>query len=365
MPLLLLNITRNSSGAGNRLAASDRLDSTVHTRVVTRARNDESSRKRDPGSSQLTLAISLLLVLFSISILNGQQLTPDQQAEMVLSSARRAYNEKNYGFAATRFREFLAKFGNHKDAPSARYGLALALFETQPPDGQGALEQLQPLAGNKGFADHPFVLYYLASAHRGLGIKELEQAKPADATQKRALAQKHFEEAAQQFAAATQAFTSRVKEFKPDAKELPKDFEWSARARCDQAEMLLRTSKPKEAQALTAPFVGVRNASDDSRLIKSRYRNLGLYYHGYASFLLKDYLAAGRSLNMLAPFSDPAFGTHARFLLARVHHESEELNEAARHYEGVLTDYEASKKQARSEERRVGKECRSRWSPYH
>src|SRR5713226_1352813 len=304
MPLLSLNITRNSSVAGNRLAASDRLDSTVHTRVMTRARNDESSRKRDPGSSQLTVAMSLLLVLFSISISYGQQLTPDQQAEMVLSSARRAYSEKNYGFAVTRFREFLAKFGNHKDAPSARYGLAIALFEIQPPDVQGALEQLQPLAGNKDFADYPFVLYYLASAHRGLGIKELEQAKPADATQKRALAQKHFEEAAQQFAAAAQAFAGRVKEFKPDAKELPKDFEWSARARCDQAEMLLRTSKPKEAQALTAPFVGAGNASDDSRLIKSRYRNLGLYYHGYASFLLKDYLAAGRSLNMLAPFSD-------------------------------------------------------------
>ena len=27
--------------------------------------------------------------------------------------------------------------------------------------------------------------------------------------------------------------------------------------------------------------------------------------------------------------------------------------------------YVASKKFARSEERRVGKECRSRWSPYH
>ena len=26
---------------------------------------------------------------------------------------------------------------------------------------------------------------------------------------------------------------------------------------------------------------------------------------------------------------------------------------------------EAKKMQARSEERRVGKECRSRWSPYH
>ena len=28
-------------------------------------------------------------------------------------------------------------------------------------------------------------------------------------------------------------------------------------------------------------------------------------------------------------------------------------------------EYDKSKKHSRSEERRVGKECRSRWSPYH
>ena len=32
---------------------------------------------------------------------------------------------------------------------------------------------------------------------------------------------------------------------------------------------------------------------------------------------------------------------------------------------GVLKFYLESIKQLRSEERRVGKECRSRWSPYH
>ena len=31
----------------------------------------------------------------------------------------------------------------------------------------------------------------------------------------------------------------------------------------------------------------------------------------------------------------------------------------------VVSDSEASKEAPRSEERRVGKECRSRWSPYH
>ena len=32
---------------------------------------------------------------------------------------------------------------------------------------------------------------------------------------------------------------------------------------------------------------------------------------------------------------------------------------------GSLFNYFNSKKDLRSEERRVGKECRSRWSPYH
>ena len=32
---------------------------------------------------------------------------------------------------------------------------------------------------------------------------------------------------------------------------------------------------------------------------------------------------------------------------------------------GFVVDIRANKIQIRSEERRVGKECRSRWSPYH
>ena len=35
------------------------------------------------------------------------------------------------------------------------------------------------------------------------------------------------------------------------------------------------------------------------------------------------------------------------------------------HENGVKLDYKEPKLYDRSEERRVGKECRSRWSPYH
>src|SRR5262249_46390427 len=152
------------------------------------------------------------------------------------------------------------------------------------------LDSLQPLAGVKEFPDHPFVLYYLGTAQRGLGVRELAQAeaRPQEAPQRRGAANGRFEEAAKQYAAAVAAFTARVKEEVPaDAKELPVDLEWAARARCDHAEMQLRTQKLKEAQATAAPFV------KDDVLRKSRYRPLGLYYHGTASFLLKDYQTAG------------------------------------------------------------------------
>jgi TolA-binding protein len=285
----------------------------------------------------------LAAALVTLALLAGSssaQVAPDQAADMLLASARRAYNEKNYPFAAQRFKEFLDKFGNHKDAPSARYGLALALLDGPERDYQRALDALQPLAGAKDFPDHPFVLYCLGLAQRGLGVRELAQAdaKPQEAPQRRAAANGRFEEAAKQFAASVAAFTDRAPaEVPADAKELPVDLEWAARARCDQAEMQLRTVKMKEAQATAAPFV------KDDVLKKSRYRTLGLYYHGTASFFLKDYQAAGRSLNVNAVLADPVFGTHARYLVGRIHHEAGEGAEAAVAYETVLADYAKEK----------------------
>src|ERR1700732_1321432 len=69
---------------------------------------------------------------------------------------------------------------------------------------------------------------------------------------------------------------------------LSAEVETAARTKCDQADVLLRAHKAKEAQAITAGFV------KDPALLKSRHRGLGLYYHGFASFLLKDYPAAAR-----------------------------------------------------------------------
>ena len=92
---------------------------------------------------------------------------------MVLDSARRASNEKNYPLAVQRYREYLQKFAGNKEANQARYGLALALIEGPTREYGPALEQLNPLAGIKELPELPYVLYYQGLCNRGLGNRAL------------------------------------------------------------------------------------------------------------------------------------------------------------------------------------------------
>jgi TolA-binding protein len=268
------------------------------------------------------------------------QPTPDQAAALVLTSARKAYNDKQYTIAATRFREFLAKYGGHKDAPAARFGLALSLLDGTPRDYAGAAGEFQNLAGNTSFAEHPFVVYYLGVARRGLGLTELSLAKPNDRAQRRANANQRFDEAARHFDTAVKAFTARVKMTDAAAKALPADLEWAARARCDLAEMQLRLGRAKEARVTAEPFLR------DNLLSKSRYRGLGQYHHGYACFLLKDYSGAAASLNQLTPSAGSANYLHARYLLGRIHHMRQESAKASEYYAAVLADFKKRKQAA-------------------
>ena len=50
-------------------------------------------------------------------------------------------------------------------------------------------------------------------------------------------------------------------------------------------------------------------------------------------------------------------------IIARAHNLTETLNDVTAHAE--MQAITAAANVLRSEERRVGKECRSRWSPYH
>jgi TolA-binding protein len=279
-------------------------------------------------------ALVLALSLSWISLTPAQQVTPDQQAAMLLNSARKGYNEKNYPFAVARFREFLQKYGNHKDASSARYGLGLAILESPERDYQAAFNELAPLAGNKALPEHPYVLYYQGYCQRGLGTKLIQQAiaTPPQAQQLRQQANQKFDEASKSFQAAEAAFGERLK-----AKENPEEREWAARSRCDLAEMQLRTLKVKEARDTAVPF------DTDAAYKKSTHRPLGLYYYGFASYLMKDRSAAGRTLSQLAPYEDPIFGTHAQYLLGRTFHAGDERPEAANAYQGVIDTYTKQK----------------------
>ncbi len=274
----------------------------------------------------LSCAVVLLLASPTFA-----QPTPDQQAQMLLDAARKGFNDGNPQFAAEKFREFLQKFGNHKDAHSARLGLALAILDLPDRNYQQAIDTLNPAAGDANFADRPLALYYLASSYRGLGMKEIVEgiAKPNEMPQRQQNATGRFNEALKYFGQAREGFE----------KKNPPDAEWAARSRCDTAEMELRLNKVKEARATAEPF------EKDAGLAKSQYRPLGLYYHGVACFVLNDVPAAGKSLSLLTPFDQP-FGPHARYLMGRVHMTQGEHPEAAAAFEGVLAGYAKQKADA-------------------
>lgn len=271
------------------------------------------------------------------------QVPTDQAARMTLESAQRAFNEKNYPFAVARYREFLAKFGGHRDAPQARYGLGLALLESNERDFAKAADEFNTVVGDKNFAERPRALYYLGLSRRGQGTQALQQAlaKPAEANGLRDQARQRFEDAARQFALAAEAFTERTKTDKDD-KTLS---DWLLRSRCDQAEMLLRLKKPKEARAALALLDG-----DDAKTWQANvFGPQAMYLAGFADFLQGNDTAAGKLLSREVVLNDDLFGTHATYLLARVHHRNTAANErddARIRYQAVLSGYEAAKKKA-------------------
>lgn len=299
--------------------------------------------RRSPAAR--ALLASVLVALFAAvgaEPVLGQPnpLKPEELAAQVINAANKAFAEKQFPVAIDRYREYLKSFANQKDVTLARYGLSLCLIEGPQKDYKGAVELLTPVVGVQEFSDRPLALYYLAIAHRALGQESLAQAvaKPNEAPQHRAAALQLFAPAAQRFGEAADGFAARAKTAPPPpAGELAPDLEWATRSRCDQAEMLLRLDKTKEAADLLATML------IPDTIPKSKYRPVAFYFHGHAGFLLKDYAAAGRSLSQLAPFADLVVGVHAQYLLARVHHLSEEREEAAALYDAVIKGYDKQK----------------------
>lgn len=264
------------------------------------------------------------------------QLTPEQQADLILSSARKAYAEKNFPVAATRFREFADRFPGHKDNNSARYWQALSQLALPLKDrNEGEiLGTLQRLAADAKFEERPAAAFQYALFLRNLALREIGniQGSPQEIQQREAAAKQRFDQAAAAYAAAIPLLQAAAKE--PGEKELSEDWEWVARARCDLAEALLRQGKLKETLAAAEPFLA------DANLSRSRYKDFGRYTYAHAAFLSGDMPAAQKTLTMLAPFASPEFGPHARYLLARTYHLADERGDALANYDSVLADHQ-------------------------
>lgn len=291
------------------------------------------------------LSLTVSLISLPRAAMAQAALKPEEIAALLLNTANKAFDDKQYPVAIDRYREFLKTFANTKEATAARYGLGLALLEGPTPDFKGAIEALTPVIGVADFSERPTAIYYLGLAHRAAGHDELAQgiAKPAEVAQRKANAVQQFTPAVTHFANAAAAFVARSKALgamKPA--EAAADLEWANRATADQAEMLLQLDKPKEAFDLLTP----RLASPE--LTNSRFRPTTLYFHGHAAYLLKDYPAAVQSLSQLAPFENRVFGAHAQYLLARTHHLAEDRAEAAALYEAVLAGYDKQKAAAQT-----------------
>lgn len=290
--------------------------------------------------------VFVLLALWAAVFPNlslAQAPTPDEQAVQLLDAARRAYNDRNLPFAADKFRQFLQQFANHKDAHHARLGLGLAILESPQPQPQFAIDQLRPAADAAEFAERGLASFYLGTAYRALGHAALLLAaqQPAQAPTHMNTANQQFDLALKAFEIAASSFAARLKPPYPAEEPLPADYEWATRARLDQIEMLLRLAKTKDA------MTAVDKLLVDAALKRSKYLKLTQYYQGYGQYASGEWLTAAKTLSQLAPFDDPAYGTHARYMLGRSHHLLGDAVAAGQHYEEILAAYDKELAQAK------------------
>jgi hypothetical protein len=98
------------------------------------------------------------------------------------------------------------------------------------------------------------------------------------------------------------------------------------RAPCDQAAAHLAAGRAKEACAVLEPLAKTAAGAQKARFF---------YLLGCAAFSGGNDLLAGRSLARLAPFDQPLYAAHARYLLGRLHQRAGEPTEALANYDAV------------------------------
>ncbi|MDP6543896.1 MAG: tetratricopeptide repeat protein [Phycisphaerae bacterium] len=295
---------------------------------------------RKPVSALAFLLLPLLIVasIQSPGFSQAKKSEMDKAARRILDSARRSYSSGQFDVAAQRFSEFLKSHSTHAEIPSASYGMGLSQLKLgKHANLTAAVGAFRMPSGRMEFANRPLAIYYLGVSLRDLATSTLAQKLAAGSSDSRATyARQYRQEAARAFASAVDAFVARSsKTPAPAAPAVHPDLVWAARARSDQADVLLRLKQYKQAMVLSKATL------NDKATVK-QFGDRALYNMGYAHFSMKNYLAAGRALSKLAPFKQD-FGPHARYLLARTHHLSGDMPEAAGAYKAILDDYTARK----------------------
>jgi len=279
---------------------------------------------------KIALIALAFVILGNLQVAAADPPAADEKAAAAnaLTNAKTAYQQKNYKAAADQFRNFIKTYEKRPEVPSARYGLALALAAMPQPDYNAIVEALTPTVA-ASFPEKPYALYYLGLGYLEQGLKDAAGAK------------QKFEQAGQQFAAAAAGFAALPRSAPTPGRELPVEMDWTCRAKCDEADALIRAGHFKDALAIVEPLV------KDASLARSRYAKLARFYAGSSSFGLNDFVGAGQSLSALAPFDDPTIGLHARFMMGRVHQVAEEMPEAAAHFEAVVNGFDGVKRAAK------------------
>jgi cellulose synthase operon protein C len=280
-----------------------------------------------------------LTFLFSTSMMIAQP-TADQQAEILLNAALKGQNDKQYTFAVNKYREYLQKFGGHPRANSARLGLGQLLIESPERNLEAAIEAISPAAGAAQFAEQYQAAFLLAFAQKELGLNELAKIpgkSPPEIQQIRQRADARFNEADRWFKETAAILERKVGKLEAIEKSRETEINWMLRAKSEWCEIEIRLNRPKEARTVLDPIIA------NKTLMNTTLRKQLLYLHGYASFLLQDYLVAGRSLSQLVPFNDDSFGLQSQYLMGRIYQLTGDLAAAATNYQQVSQQYEQMK----------------------
>jgi TolA-binding protein len=265
-----------------------------------------------------------------------QKLEQDRRATTILSEAKQAYEQKNYGQSVAKYREFLSQFSKRPEAMSAHYGLGMALAEMPDKDWNALINELQTVLKSGEVPDKGRAHYWLGVALRVTAEPQYQDARShPEKKEQLAKALERIGDSATNLQAAANELSASI-----SAKSAADLVDLAARARSDAAQALLEIGKSKDAASLVGVFVS------DPLWSKGAQRADGLLALGEAQFALNDKPAAFAALAQIAPFDQLATGLDARYLLARILQETGQKPEAVVEYEAVSKGYLEQRRKA-------------------